>query len=396
MIGQGGNSAPDLGRVRRVLVVKLDEIGDFILATPFLRGLRASAPGATIVLAVTPLLGEMAASCPHVDAVVAAIPSRTTDTIELKLPRPDQPYHLERLREVMRLGGFDLAVVPRFDFDRYDGGRLARTSGARWVFGFSETVTPLKAQRNQGFDARFYTHVLARPATTHEVEQNLALLAHMGGHLHGGSQVEAYSTPEAEAEAERKLAAAAERFGVGSLIAVAPGSSYPAKEYPLSLLVPVVETVARHLNAGVVVLGSAPQAPMGEALYRSMPSRCLNLCGQLALTEAVAVIRRVRGLISMCSAPGHIAAAVGTPVAVFSCHPRDGDPEHFHAPERFRPWTRDDMALMLQPATTLGNCRGYCLAPESHCITGIDPGDAAERISAFLPRKAYVVPPRFN
>ncbi|WP_035682766.1 hypothetical protein [Azospirillum brasilense] len=33
----------DLSSAQRILVVKLDEVGDFVLATPFLRGLRRRA-----------------------------------------------------------------------------------------------------------------------------------------------------------------------------------------------------------------------------------------------------------------------------------------------------------------------------------------------------------------
>jgi len=110
----------------------------------------------------------------------------------------------------------------------------------------------------------------------------------------------------------------------------------------------------------------------------------VDLTGHLTLRQSVEVIRRCRGVLSMCSAPGHMAAAVGTPVAVFTCHPKDGDPGHFHAPERFRPWTASNQVLMIQPNGFLWPCQGSCEAPEHHCIRNVQDAEVAERIVALL------------
>src|SRR5579875_2073541 len=53
--------------VESILVIKLDRVGDFVLASPFLRGLRASAPKARIDLVVTPEAFPVAEHCPYVD-----------------------------------------------------------------------------------------------------------------------------------------------------------------------------------------------------------------------------------------------------------------------------------------------------------------------------------------
>jgi hypothetical protein len=73
------------------------------------------------------------------------------------------------------------------------------------------------------------------------------------------------------------------------------------------------------------------------------------------------------------------------PVAVFSCHPVGGDPNHIHAPERFRPWTggREERALVLRPAAAVPPCLSGCAAADAHCIAAIDPADAIRRILAL-------------
>lgn len=370
----------DLGRCREILVVKPDEIGDFILATPFLRGLRASAPRASISLAVSPAVAELALACRHVDRVVVLTIQPQTRQLQLQASRPQD---LEAVSMAMRERRFDLAVVPRFDFDRYGAGALARASNAAYVVGFSEQCTALKAHGNRGADALFYTHVLKREPTCHEVEQNLALLAFIGGRR-SGTAVDLHLDPGHASAAAAVLQDARSRTGRKDFIAVAPGSSYPAKELPLDRLAPVVAAVAAQRGAGVLILGAPGQEALGAALEARLGAGALSLCGRLPLPVSAAIIARATALISMCSGPAHIAAAVGTPVVVFSCHPQGGDPTHFHAPERFRPWAPAGRALVIQPAAALPPCGPTCVSETSHCIAAIDAGATIARIDGFL------------
>ena len=194
--------ALDLAQVANILVVKPDEIGDFVLCTPFLRGLRASAPRASIGLVTSAAVADLARACPHVDYVMG--------------PQDSALFH-----SALAGHGFDLAVVPRLDFDRYGAAVVARQSRAARVFGFSERCTPLKAQHNRGFDRRYYTDVLARDLAAHEVEHNLALLQHMGG-CPQGDAVELHVSIENGLSADRVIGEAAARLGRSRIIAVAP------------------------------------------------------------------------------------------------------------------------------------------------------------------------------
>ena len=57
--------------VRRVLILRLDEIGDVVMTTPLLRELRRNAPGAWITLVVKPATRNLVGRCPHVNEVLA-------------------------------------------------------------------------------------------------------------------------------------------------------------------------------------------------------------------------------------------------------------------------------------------------------------------------------------
>ncbi len=364
----------DLASARRILVVKLDELGDFVLATPFLRGLRASAPQARILLAVRPAVADLAATCPHVDAVVAPHP-KPDGGIDLRAVTPGAAA---LFGEAFR-AGFDLTLVPRYDLDRHGATALAANSRARAVLGFSETVTPWKASGNAGFD-RAYTHRLRPPPGRHEVEQNLALLRFAGG-VPDDAGVEVHLTAEDRAEAARLLSGAAgER-----VIAVAPGAAASRREYPPDRLAAVVAMVAGALGARVAVLGTELERGAAALIAAALPGRVTDLTGRTGLRPAAAVLERTAGLIAMDSGPAHLGAAVGVPVAVFSCHPEGGDPNHYHAPERFRPWSA--RALVLRPAAASPPCPAEsCRAAEAHCIASIPPDRASPQILELFSR----------
>jgi len=59
----------DLSQVNRVLVVRLDEIGDVVMTTPFLRELRRRLPDAWITLVVKPAAYNLVELCPYVHEV---------------------------------------------------------------------------------------------------------------------------------------------------------------------------------------------------------------------------------------------------------------------------------------------------------------------------------------
>lgn len=374
-----------LDAVRHILVVKRDEIGDFLLATPFLRALRQSAPQAHIDLVVAPMVRDLAEICPHVNRVLSAEVEAGSGRVRFDAASATT---LALFMADFQQHRIDLAIVPRFDFDRYSAGALAKASGAAWVVGYSAQVSALKAKRNAGFDQAFYTHVLTGPPSRHEVEQALALIPWLNGHVRDDT-VEVWTTQEDARQAEILLDQHLPHGTSRELLVVCPGSSYPAKMFPLPRLTGIARKLQQERGCVVVVLGGAAEQEAGAALVAALPAGgAVSLCGQTSLRQSVEIIRRGRLLLSMCSAPGHIAAAVGTPVVVFLCHPLTGDPTHFHAPERFRPWiTPRDKAierlLLIQPENLLWPCQGSCEAPESHCIGHVQDAEVLARIAQF-------------
>lgn len=378
----GLRSAPEvLAGARRILVLKLDELGDFVLATPMLRALRAAAPKAQIMLAVTAPVMGLTENCPHVDAVVAP----TGDTVGGKFSfRGRTPADLQAFAAAFR-AGFDVTINARFDFDKNGAATLAAASRAPVRLAYAENVTPWKAENNRGFDAAYTRLLPADPPVAHEVERGLALVAALGGAVPANPKVELYLTDTEKRTAAELVAQGFPNGRPRRLLAVAPTSNAPRRDYPVAAL---AELLNRLANAGVIdgvaLLGGAGVggAARAAALADASPRPTLNLTGRTSVREAAALIAACDGVAAMDSGLAHMAAALGIPATVLSCHPVGGDSAWPQAPERFRPW--GDAVLVLQPSAAAAPCIDKCVSAESHCIAGIDPVNAAARMAAFF------------
>lgn len=376
----GLRSAPEvLAGAERILVLKLDELGDFILATPMLRALRAAAPKAQIMLAVTAPVMALTENCPHVDAVVTP----TGDTASGKFSfRGRTPADLQAFAAAFR-AGFDLSINARFDFDKNGAATLAAASRAPVRLAYAENVTPWKADNNRGFDAAYTRLLPAAPIVAHEVERGLALVAALGGAVPLAPRVELYLTPAEKQAAAGLLSRGFPGGRPRRLLAVAPTANAPRRDYPITALAAALNRlVAAGLFDGVALLGAAAGAARAAGLADALSCPALDLTGRTSVREAAAAIAACDGMAGMDSGPVHMAAALGVPVAAFCCHPADGDPAWPQAPARFRPW--GEAVLVLQPSAAAPPCVDKCVSAESHCIAGIDPIDGAERMTAFF------------
>lgn len=374
---EGGGRLPvDLAACRRILVVRLDFIGDWVLMLPFLANLRASAPGAEITAVVLTRVYDLARACRFVDRVVAVDPVEAGPVAFFGRDEADVADFVADYTG----GVFDLALVPRWDTDFNGALRIANGSGARQVIGFSEGCTPQRAVENRG-DDRFYDAVLLDRGNAHEVEHKLGLLEAIGGRV---------SERSLRLDLDAADRAAADRFvtdaisGDGRFLAVAP-FAIGRKGLPPDVTADVTARLARELDLPVVVIGSPVHGEEAAGFAAMLRRSAVSAIG-LPLGVSAALIGRATALVGMDSGPAHIAAALGTPVSVVFAHPESGAADHVGSPERFRPWGDPARIQIVQPATPLAPCVEGCEADAPHCITQLDADWLTPRIAGFLAR----------
>jgi ADP-heptose:LPS heptosyltransferase len=369
---RAARSNVNLSDCAHILVVKLDNLGDIVLLSPFLRELRRSAPRAEITLLVRRQSSDLLRACPYVNRVVSGTPRGDGGEFECN----DEKFLAD-----YRGGAFDLAIAPRWDTDESNAGLIAKLSGAQRVIGFSEGTNRRKAIANRGFD-RNYTEVLPKISPDHEVVQNLALLRFMNGSVES-DHIEVWCGHDDTDRAAMLLAALGDR----PIVAICPGASHIGKMLPTTLLAQVLSSALPEQR--FVVLGDTSDANRVAPLGAVFGERILSLCGRTTLSETLGILKRCQIAVTMDAGPAHFAAAVGTPAVVFSMHPRTGgDDTQDLAPARFGPWCPEDRKLIIQPERAWPGCETSCRwrYVQPHCIGNIDIALASEEIRRFIER----------
>ncbi len=372
-----GSAGVDLRACRKILVVKLDFIGDFVLTTPFLGGLRRAAPDAEITLMVLDRVFDLAIPCGLVDRVVA-VPAAAEGPLRFGAVTWDG---LSAFLRDFQGGFFDLALVPRWDTDFNGATRIAGLSGAPRVVGFSERCTPRKAVENAGLD-RYLSIALLDARDCHEVEHTLGMLDALGAARETRLHLDL-------TDADRHSAADLRHayFGDPSppLLAVAPFAA-GRRQWPLDRTVDLAARVARRFGMVVVVVGGPDTSAGAEQVAAGIRAEGVDAASSAAVLRLrgnAALIGQAALFIGMDSGPGHIAAALGVPVVIVGVHPHGAAPGHPAAPERFGPWVDPARVLVLRPPGYREPCGDGCEADEPHCILGVTVDDAFAATAAF-------------
>ena len=311
----------DRKQIHSIVLIRLDEMGDFVIFTSVLRSLRQGFPNARITLVLCDWICPMAELCPYVDEIVP-FPSRGPKWLQFVLG----PYRALRIAMKLR-GPFDLAVNPRFDRDIRGAAFLADFSLAPWVVGYPSSTESLKAVANRGYD-RFYTHLFPVPgfglSGIHELERSRALLTLLGIRAED-LQPELWISPEDRSEADAILRRNGWHPG-DVLICLGINASYARKRWPMGFFMQLAQGLESLPGTRFLIVGSSRERQGAELLRPLLGSRLINLAGQTSLRLSAAALGECRVYVGNDSGPKHVAAALGKPVIEINCHPQDGDP----------------------------------------------------------------------
>ncbi len=375
-----------LAEVKRLLIVRLDEIGDVVMTTPLLREFRRNLPDAWITLVVNPLVRNLVEKCPYVNEVLTFDgtvpisgqgPLLSTDSL-----RELHQRALQFARRNLWKRDFDLAVLPRWDSDYYHGTFLAYFSGAPWRLGHADNVGRLP-QMYRALSS-LLTHVVEGDPPRHEVQRNLQLIHFLSGRVESDAlELWLGETDSAFADEVLKSHSVAPDE---LLIAFCIGSRIPKKIWPTRNFVELAGWMAEAYRARIVLVGGPADVEPGNEFQAMLAKPTINLIGQTTLRQAAALLQRCGLYVGNDSGPMHIAAAFGRPVIEVCCHPADGSPAHHNSPRRFGPWAVPQ--IVFQPEVALAPCVDECAAQTAHCIAGIDVEQVKREVSRRIKYEA--------
>jgi ADP-heptose:LPS heptosyltransferase len=257
---------------RRVLVIKLGALGDFVLATGAFADLRAHEADSEITLLTTPALAEIAGAAPWFDRI----------EVDRRLPLWRIGYVAELMRRLRR-GRYD--IVYDLQGNRRTGRYWRLMGRPAWngiVVGCSHPHTNANRHHMHGFDILRDQMGEIGVASTHEPDLSWA------------------GEPLGQAENDALAAAA------GRTVALLPGSapSRPEKRWP------GFGDLARLVTADgdtPILVGAGAEADLLHEIEAA--TGALNLCGRLSVRQLVTLFTRVDCVVGNDTGPMHIAGA---------------------------------------------------------------------------------------
>lgn len=288
---------------RRILVIRLDLIGDLVLSMVAVRVLKRAYPGAEIDLVSVPASAKVIEGDPDLARVLGYDPNiwrRPKALLNTKNWR-----ELRALLSTLHEREYDLALSL---FGKW-AGTLAVLSGAKRRVGFGKESFP--GLMTDSVTGRHWTPGEQK----HEVDYCLELAAAAGATVGTEDRYPClYISEQSSHEVEQLLTDQGIQSGHPLIACHVSANNGQSKRWPVPYWATLLDHLIRKENAYVVLTGAPNDLSLIEKITRRMHEQPLNLAGKTSLTQLAALLKQADLLISGDSGPMHMAAAVETPV----------------------------------------------------------------------------------
>ena len=296
----------------KILLLQLKRIGDLILTTPAIAALRERFPDADVTMVVSSECADLLPAISGVDRILMA------------------RRNLSDLAAFLAVAGkkFDYCV----DFTRNDRSAfLAFLSNAR------KRIVSYRVRDQSKSRALLYTDfVNIRMRDLHTIDYNLSLLEPLGiRDLSSSLHLRLPQSAHEKADALRRS------WNISkSYIVLHPGSARQEKLWDTGRWAQVIERFGRDNGPELILTSGASKHEQAHIAAIKNQTKIIDLSGKTDLLTLSALIAGARLLVTVDSAPMHLAAATHTPQVILF-----GPTNPFH----WRP--RESPALILQGKT---------------------------------------------
>lgn len=288
---------------RRILCIRLDNLGDVLMTTPAIRALQNARLGRHITLLGSASGCAGARFVPEIQSIIRY------DAPWMKAPgnHPGAtPEADERLISELRMGRFDAAVI----FTTYSQSPLPAAVFCR-LAGIPLRLAHCR-ENPYTLLTNWAVEVEPQEKVRHEVQRQLDLVASIGATTENDGL--SFRVPVSD---RTRVAARLQGLGLAAntpYVLIHPGATAPSRRYPVEYFAAAADQIAERLQCPIVLGGTPAEVPLVQEMRGLMKSPIVNLAGDLSLGECAASIAMAHVLVANNSGPVHLAAAVGTPV----------------------------------------------------------------------------------
>jgi ADP-heptose:LPS heptosyltransferase len=285
----------------RVLVVRLDAIGDFLLwadaAKEIVRHYRSQ--GRTVTLLANSLWASLAKNLAIFDEVI-------------ELDRKRFEYRMLyrwQIEYKVRMSGYGVAVHPAFSREWLNGDSVIRTCGAAERIGSLGDTSNIRSWQKRISDHWYSSLLDVDPSPRMELARNADFVRTL---CNSDFQPRVFNLGDkATLDLDAPSASAIRAYRPYYILF--PGAGWNARKWPVANFA----QIARQLSAktgwhGVVCGGEADRA-LGDVLTGMCGGQILNWAGRTDVSQLAAILSSAQFLLTNETSAAHIAAACGVP-----------------------------------------------------------------------------------
>lgn len=334
----------------RVLIIRIDRIGDVVLSTPVIEAVRRVSPKAYIAFMTRPHTKDIIAGNPYIDELILYDKDKKHRSIFTTVLFALQ---LKKKR-------FDLALI------------LHPSNRANWI-AFSAGIP-----KRVGYDKKAAWLLTDRVAylnpqgQKHEMEYTLDVVRAAGIPCDSG-RLKPFMPPNKEAE--DFIAVFLKENGVSpqdALVGIHPSASCPSKTWPYELFGRLADRIIEKTGHKIVI----EDIKFADAVQNHMKHKAVLLKGS-TLQQAAALFKRCKLFISTDNGLAHIASAVGTPcVSIF------GRKQPGLSPTRWKPVGEN--VIVLHKDVGCEECLAHNCKKDFACLKAITVDEVFDAAKKFL------------
>ena len=281
---------------KKLLIFRLDLIGDYLMCRPFFSALRKEPKWAELEFV-------FAGNQMYKDLAEWLDPQSFESFIWIDRARfiNSLAYRYGILKKI-RLAGFEVVIHPSHT-RQYWPESIVQISGAATAITGENVGHYMNAWELNLTSAAYSNIVATGPAVLFEFFRNRSFFSALANSAADVRQLRT-NIPDVDLSA---LDLAADYF------VLAPGASTKNRRWPIENFAELARKIWREKSWQVLVIGGAAESELGAALIRLLPEvKVENLAGKLSLPQSMVLLKGARLLISNESAPIHMAATTGT------------------------------------------------------------------------------------
>jgi ADP-heptose:LPS heptosyltransferase len=363
--------------VRAILAVKLDHIGDFVIAFPALRRLKRQFPKARLCVLGAKASGMLAKLEPAIDEFIEwnffHARSGITGTLV-------NEAGLQALETRLRPYRFNIAIDLRMQGETR---HVLRHCGALVLAGFEhqgrfpwlDVVVEWEGDRS------------LTPKRLHAGDHLLQLVDALAASCEREPLpvIQPSDLAEAQARLRSLIAAASPDLDLSAgfldrpLICIHTGAGSDMKQWPAGSFAALIDLLVAEYGAGIILIGVSDEVGVAEEVKARVTRReaVISLVGKVELGDLPFLFRACRLFVGNDSGPKHLAASLGVPT--LGIHSSNVDPREWAPAGRY--------ALAIRRKVTCGPC--YVAIPSDchrnlFCLRSIRPGDVFRACETLL------------